>query len=121
LEKRKARVEIYEGDPFGSTCCGPGTLVTSMAAVEKLRKMLTQRSQIIQRLAKEYNTSAIVNREIISQERWNYPEYVRRLMFDGKPLPYVFIDEKPILIGRFPSYEELRALIEGHLRHELKQ
>jgi hypothetical protein len=42
-------------------------------------------------------------------------------MFDGKPLPYVFIDEKPILIGRFPSYEELRALIEGHLRHELKQ
>jgi hypothetical protein len=43
MQKDKIKVEIFEGDPFGGACCGPGPQVSSLEAVEKLRQMLTER------------------------------------------------------------------------------
>jgi len=111
MEKSKVRIEIYEGDPFSSACCGPGPRLTSTAAVEKLRRMLTERNEILRRLQEEYRDAITVKRETISQKRWDYPEYVRRLMFDGKPPPYIFVNESLIFMGRFPSYEEFVVLL----------
>jgi hypothetical protein len=116
MEKSKIKIEIYEGDPFSSACCGPGPLVASMAAVEKLRKMLTERNETVRRLSEEYQDTITIKREIVSQKRWDYPEYVRRLIFESEPLPYIFMNEEPILIGKFPSYEEFAALLKARLQ-----
>jgi hypothetical protein len=120
MEKDKIRIEIYEGDPFGGTCCGPGPRVTSFAAVEKLRKMLEERSEIVKKLSEKYKDCVTVKRDTISQKRWDYPEYVMRLMSDDKPVPYVFINEEPVVIGKFPSYEEFAALLNARLKQEQK-
>ena len=111
MEKGKLKIEIYEGDPFGGACCGPR--ITSPQAVEKLRKMLTERSQIVKRLQNEFKDKVDVERKIISAKRWDYPEYVRRLMVDHKPLPYVFLNGEAVAIGKFPSYEEFVTLLKS--------
>lgn len=121
MEKNKLRLEIYEDDPFGSTCCGPGPRVTSLAAVEKLRKTLEERSEIAQKLAEEYKDSVTVKRDTINQKRWDYPEHVMKLITENKPTPYVFIDGEPVVVGKFPSYEELAALLKASLRNDHKQ
>jgi len=121
MEKVKARLEIYEDDPFGSTCCGPGPRVTSLAAAEKLRKMLEERSEIAEKLSAEYKDSVTIKRDTLNQKRWDYPEYVIKLMSDSKPTPYIFIDGEPVIVGKFPSYEEFTTLLKAHLRDEQKQ
>ena len=120
MEKDKIRIEIYEGDPFGGACCGPGPRVTSLAAVEKLRKMLEERSEIVKKLSEECKDSVTIKRDTISQKRWDYPEYVVRLMSDNKPVPYIFINEEPVVIGKFPSYDEFVALLKARLGQEQK-
>jgi len=120
MEKGKVKLEIYEGDPFGSACCGPGPRITSTEQVEKLRQMLTERNQTVEKLSKEFKDTVQVEREIISQKRWDYPEYVRKLMYDGKPLPYIFINGEAVAIGKFPSYEEFVALLKSHLANALR-
>jgi len=121
MEKVKLRLEIYEDDPFGSTCCGPGPRVTSLAAVEKLRRMLEERSEIVKKLLEEYKDNVTIRRDTINQKRLDYPEYVMKLMLDSKPAPYVFIDGEPVIVGKFPSYEEFTTLLKGRLRNERKQ
>jgi len=121
MEKVKLRLEIYEDDPFGSTCCGPGPRVTSLAAVEKLRRMLEERSEIVKKLSEEYKDNVTIRRDTINQKRWDYPEYVMKLVLDSKPAPYIFIDGEPIIVGKFPSYEEFTMLLKGRLRNERKQ
>jgi len=118
MEKAKVRLEIYEDDPFGSTCCGPGPRVTSIAAVEKLRKMLIERSEIAEKLSEEYKESVIVKRDTINHRQLDYPEYVRKLMSDSKPTPYIFVDGEPVIVGKFPSYDEFTALLKPHLGNE---
>lgn len=116
MEKSKVKLEIYEGDPFGSTCCGPGPRITSLEAAEKFRQMLTERNQTVEKLSKEFRDIE-VERETLSQKRHDdYPDYVRRLMFEGKPLPYIFINGEAVLIGKFPTYEEIVALLKPHLK-----
>jgi hypothetical protein len=121
MEKVKVKLEIYEDDPFGGTCCGPGPRVTSIEAVEKLRKMLEERSGIVKKLSEEYKDSVTIKRDALNQKRWNYPEYVMRLMLDSKPTPYIFIDGEPVIVGKFPSYEEFTTLLAASLRNEHKQ
>jgi len=111
MEKSKIRIEIYEGDPFGGTCCGPGPRVTSPVAVERLRKMLEERSGIVKKLSEEYKGRATIKRDTINEKRSDYPEYVMKLMLDSKPVPYVFINEEPVIVGKFPSYEEFVTLL----------
>jgi hypothetical protein len=121
MEKVKVKLEIYEDDPFGSTCCGPGPRVTSLAAVEKLRRMLEERSEIVKKLSEEYKGNVTIKRDFINQKRWVYSEYVMKLVLDSKPAPYIFIDGEPVIVGKFPSYEEFTTLLKGRLRNERKQ
>lgn len=114
VEPGKLTIEIYEGDPFGSACCGPGPLVTSTVAAGKLRKTLMDRSEIVERLAREYGDRVTVKRDIINQKRLDYPEYVMKLISDNKPVPYVFVGGEAVIIGKFPSYEEFLLLIRSH-------
>lgn len=117
MEKNKVRLEIYEGDPFGSACCGPGPRITSLEAAEKLRQMLTERNQTVEKLSRELHNVVQVEREILSQKRHDYPEYVRSLMFDNKPLPYIFINGEAVVIGKFPTYDEFVTLLKPHLEN----
>jgi hypothetical protein len=118
VEKSKIEIEIYEGDPFGSSCCGPEPLASSPEAVKKLRQMLLiERNQIVEKLSKEFKDMIQVKREIISQKRTDYPDFVRKLEFDGKPLPFFFINGKAVVISKFPSYEEFMTLIKPHLEN----
>lgn len=117
-EKDKIRIEIYEGDPFEGACCGPGPRVTSLAAVEGLRKMLEERSEIVKKISEKYRDCVSVKRDTISQKRRDYPEYVVRLMSDDKPVPYVFINEELVVIGEFPSYEKFVALLDARMKQE---
>jgi hypothetical protein len=121
MEKAKLKLEIYEDDPFGSTCCGPGPRITSPAAVEKLRKRLEERSEITRKLSEENKDSVTIKRDTINQKRSDYPEYVTRLMLDSKPTPYVFIDGKPVVVGKFPSYEEFTVLLKTHLKEQKQE
>lgn len=121
MEKVKLKLEIYEDDPFGSTCCGPGPRVTSLAAVKKLRRMLEERSEIVKKLSEEYKDNVTIRRDTINQKRLDYPEYVMKLMLNSKPAPYIFIDGEPVIVGKFPSYEEFTTLLKAHLRNERKQ
>lgn len=115
MEKNKVRLEIYEGDPFGSACCGPGPRITSLEAAEKLRQMLTERNNIVEKLSREFKDTVQIEREILSQKRHDYPDHVRRVMFDNQPLPYIFINGEAVVIGKFPTYEEFVMLLEAHL------
>ncbi len=118
MERTKLKLEIYEDDPFGSTCCGPGPRIASPAAVEELRKRLEERSEITKKLSEENKDSVTVTRDTINQKRSDYPEYVTKLMLDSKPTPYVFIDGNPVVIGKFPSYEEFTALLKTHMQEQ---
>lgn len=119
MEKSKIRVEIFEGDPFGSACCGPPR-IDSPEAVEKLRQTLTERYQTVEKLSKEFKDAIQIERDIISQKRWDYPEYVRQLMSDNKPLPYTFINGEAVAIGKFPTYDEFVTLLKPHLEKALR-
>jgi hypothetical protein len=121
MEKVKVRLEIYEDDPFGSTCCGPGPRVTSLAAVEKLRRMLQERSEIVKKLSEEYKDNVTIKRDTLNQKRSDYPVYVMKLMLDSKLAPYIFIDGESAIVGKFPSYEEFTTLLKASLRNEHRQ
>ena len=115
MEKSKIKLEIYEGDPFGSTCCGPGPQVTSLEAADRFRQMMIERERTVDRLSKEFHSVVEIQREILSQKRHDYPDHVRRLEFDNKPLPYIFINGEAVMVGKFPSYEEFAALLKSRL------
>ncbi len=118
MEKIKVKLEIYEGDPFGRTCCGPVPRLNSPNSVEKLRLMLIERNQIAEKLSEEFGDTVQVKREIISQKRSEYPEYLRKLLFDDEPLPYIFINNEAVVTGKFPTYQEFIALLKPHLKSE---
>ncbi|MEM2917492.1 MAG: hypothetical protein QXN63_03960 [Candidatus Bathyarchaeia archaeon] len=67
MDKNKIKLEIFEGDPFGSVCCGPGPRIGSSEA-ERLRRMLMERSQIVERLSQEFGSEVHIRREIISEK-----------------------------------------------------
>lgn len=115
MEMSKIKLEIYEGDPFGSSCCGPGPMVTSLEAADRFRQMMIERERTVDRLSKEFQGVVDVQREILSSRRHDYPDYVRRLEFDNKPLPYIFINGEAVMVGKFPSYEEFAALLKSRL------
>lgn len=115
MQKNQIKMEIYEGDPFGSACCGPGPRISSLEAAQKLRQMLAERERIVGRLSTEFKDRVQVEREILSQKRHDYPDYVRRLVFADKPLPYVFINGEAVAVGKFPTYEEFVTLLKPHL------
>jgi hypothetical protein len=110
--EKKVKVEIYEGDPFDGSCCGPGRASPDVA--DKLRQMLIERNNVVRRLQNELKDKVEIKREIISSRRYDYPEYVRELRGKNKPLPYIFLNGTVACVGKFPSYEEFLALLEPY-------
>jgi len=113
MKEDTVKIEIYEGDPFKG-CCGPG--IASVATIEKLRNMLVERNHIVKRLRNELKDQVEVEREIISRRRWDYPGYVRKLLAENKPLPYIFFNGEAVSIGKFPSYEEFQTLLKPYFK-----
>ncbi len=116
MRMNKVRVEIYEGDPFSGGCCGPG--VGSVEAATKLRKMLTERDDTATRLRTEFKGSIEITREVVGARKSldNYPVHAREFISANASLPFVLVNEKLAVKGRFPSYEEFKRLIIEHLK-----
>lgn len=115
--RSKVRVEIYEEDPFKGCGCNCGPRVSSVASVEKVRRMLTERNEIVQKLREEFKEKIEIERNIVSARKslWMFPERVGRLLAKGTQLPFVLIDSQVALVGAFPSLEWFRLLINRYL------
>lgn len=116
MTTNKVKIEIWEGDPF-TGCCGPGK--SSESSVENLRVMLTERSDMVARLEKEFGSKVKIERDTAGIHRGlgTYPEHVREFLMEKgrESLPCVFIDGKVVFVGKFPSYEEFRDLIKNYV------
>lgn len=111
----KARVEIYEGDPF-TGCCGPGMASTS--AIERLRKMLTKRNETVKTLREEFKEQVEIEREIVSSRRRydTYPPHVCKVLLARTRVPFILINGQLVSEGTFPSIEDFRSLISEHIK-----
>ena len=105
-------VEIWEADPFGSSCCGVGTRRMTAGEAERFIAEVKDRDRLVQRLTDEYTSSVNVRRELVTSRRYDYPDYVLDLRNMGVPLPYIFMDMEPVYMGRFPTYEEFAGALE---------
>lgn len=116
MSKAKLKVEIYEGDPF-TGCCGPG--IASTAAIEKLRKMLTERYETVKALKEEFKEQLEIERGIISSRRLYdmYPPHICKLLMAGTRVPFIVINGQLVLEGVFPSLEDFRKLISDHIKN----
>lgn len=108
-------VEIYESDPFSGSCCGPS--VTSLGVAMKLREMLIERDEIVNKLRAEFRENIEIRREIVSSRKSldYYPPHARKFISENASLPFVLVNEKMIVKGKFPTFEEFRQLISEHL------
>ncbi len=116
MSKNRLKIEIYEGDPFGG-CCGPG--VASKDAVEKSRKMLMERYEIVKVLKEEFKEQIEIEREIVSGRRGydSYPPHICKLLGASTQVPFIVIDGQLVLEGAFPSLEDFRKLISEHTKN----
>jgi len=116
MSKAKLKVEIYEGDPF-TGCCGPG--IASTTAIEKLRKMLTERYETVKALKEEFKEQLEIERGIISSQRLYdmYPPHICKLLMAGTRVPFIVINGQLVLEGVFPSLEDFRKLISDHIKN----
>jgi hypothetical protein len=118
MQNGKIKLEIYEDDPFEGSCCGPSRVPEQ--SVEELRRMLIERNETVRRLEEKLHGMVEVSRDIISGRRglMSYPEHVRNALSQkGRTsLPYVFIEEKLVTAGNFPSYEEFLTLLNTYTK-----
>lgn len=110
MSKGKVLVEIYEEDPF-TGCCGPG--ITSPSALERTRRMLEDRNNIVKALKEEFKGIADIDRKIIGSRRpySTYPPHIYKLLMARTRVPFVLIDGKLAFEGKFPSRGELEYAI----------
>ena len=60
----KIKLEIIEGDPFEGACCKPNYSPASKNNEENIRKMLTERSEIVSQIEREYAPKLTITRKI---------------------------------------------------------
>lgn len=115
--KGQIKVEIWEGDPFRNVCCKPNIEVSGDNPAEQIRNMLISRNNIIKMLEKELGNFIDIERNIVKLNRFDLPEHVRQAIIEEgyDSLPFIFINEKKILSGKFPSYDEFRSLLKPYL------
>jgi len=108
------KVEIWDSDPTGGCSCGP--MMMSRQSMQKIIDSVKEKSIILKRLREEFKD---VNFEIdtVSPRRpmSSYPRHVSELLREGAKAPMVFIDEKVVVESRFPSYDELKQVIEDKI------
>jgi len=105
-------VEIWEADPFGSSCCGVGARRMTAGEAERFIAEVKDRDRLVKLVTDEYAGSVNVRRELITSRRYDYPDHVLDLRNMGVPLPYVFVDKEPVYMGRFPTYKEFAGALE---------
>lgn len=112
-------MEVYEGDPFEASCCGPVRM--SEESVEKLRRMLIERNETLRKLREKFSGALDIERDIVSSRRglMKYPEHVRNVLSERgwNSLPYVFVEGRLVSAGKFPSYEEFLVLLKPYLQN----
>ncbi len=117
MQDGKIKLEIYEGDPFEGSCCGPGRV--SEESVESLRQMLIERSETLRRLEERCRGTVEVYRDAVSTRRglMKYPEHVRNTLSERGlgSLPYIFVEGKLVSAGNFPSYKEFLRLLNPYI------
>ena len=105
----KIKLEIYEGDPFEGSCCGPKRATEE--SIDELRRMLTQTNETVKKIEEKFRETIQISRDIISTRRnlASYPKHVRETLSEKgwKALPYIFIDGQLVSTSGFPSYEDL--------------
>lgn len=116
MSKAKVKVEIYEGDPF-TCCCGPG--IASTAAIEKQRKMLTERYESVKALKEEFKEQLEIERGIVGSRRLHdiYPPHICKLLIAGTRVPFIVINGQLVLEGVLPPLEDFRKLISKHIEN----
>jgi len=116
--KGKIKVEIWEGDPLGNVCCKPNIGVNKSNSAKQIRDMLIHRSNTLKMLEKELGNFIDIERNIVRQDRFDLPEHVRKAIIEEgyDSLPFIFINDKKILSGKFPPYNEFKSLLKPYLR-----
>ena len=114
---KKVKIGIFEGDPF-TGCCGLG--IGSVDEIEKLRRMLTEREETVKKLMEEFQGKVEIEREIVNRRRSpsDYPQQVRKALFEGVKLPFILIDGEIVLKGAFPSLDDFKQIISRHIRND---
>jgi hypothetical protein len=102
-------LEIYEGDPFEASCCGPGK--NDPNAARQIRTMLMERKAIVDQILGEFGDRIRIERQFINPKVTNYPEYVDRILFMNEKLPFFIFNKVLIHSGRFLTFKELQELI----------
>jgi hypothetical protein len=111
-------VEVWEADPFGSSCCDLGARRMTAGEVERFIAEVKESDRLVKQIVEEYEDSIKLKRELVTSRKYDYPDHVLDLRNMGVPLPYVFVDGAPVYTGRFPTYEEFAGALEkkGALR-----
>lgn len=108
-------LEIYEGDPFESSCCGPGK--NNKNASTEIRAMLIERKQIVDALETKYKGLLIIKREILNYRNPVYPQYVSLAIFQNKNLPFIFLNKDLKMAGKFPNLTEFDDIIKKEIEN----
>jgi hypothetical protein len=113
--QKKVKVEIYEEDPF-TGCCGPG--IASKDSIERTRKMLTERNEAVKRLREEFKEQIEIESEIATSRRRydTYPPHAQKFLSARTQVPFILLDGQLVSEGAFPTLEELRRIIEEHIK-----
>lgn len=109
LIPKKKLLEIYEGDPFEASCCGPGK--NDPTAASQIRTMLIERKAIVDQILHEFGDRIRIERQFINPKVTNYPDYIDRILFMNAKLPLFILNKELIHSGQFPTIDELRELI----------
>lgn len=87
----------------------------SKDSAEKLRRMLTERNEILTRLREKFYGMIEIDRDVVNTRRglMSYPEHVRIILSERgwESLPFIFVEGKLVSAGKSPSYEEFLTLL----------
>jgi hypothetical protein len=105
--------EIWETDPIGGGGCACNPVHISQVQADRIIKVMREREETVKRLRADFPMLKI-ERDIVhpQRSRSGYPDYVRELLDEGADPPLFFYNNEFVHGGSFPTYEELRAIIE---------
>jgi hypothetical protein len=111
MDGEDMKVEIWDSDVMSGSCCGP--VMMSQQSIQKIMDSINEKNRTLERLRDEFNDVKF-EMDAVSPQRpmGSYPPHVSQLLSNGAKVPMIFIDEKVVIKGRFPSYEEFKKIIE---------